>query len=458
MNSNDFSGLPLPPEVLANLKTLGYETMTPIQAGSLPAVLEGKDVKAQAKTGSGKTAAFGIGLLQGLDARLYQTQSLVVCPTRELADQVSKALRQLARPFANVKILTLCGGKPMGPQLASLDHPPHVVVGTPGRLLKHCQKGSLKLDQLRTLVLDEADRMLDMGFLDDINALIAFTPDQRQTLLYSATYPQEILAISNQVQKDPVEITVESVHDDSVIQQLFYEIGSGSKLDAIETLLRHFRPESSVIFCNRKQQCEDLADALKQRGISAVALHGDLEQKDRDRVLVLFANGSIPVLIATDVAARGLDIKELAAVINYELPHDPEVYIHRIGRTGRAGNEGLALSLFLPAEVPRVNVIEELLDRAPSLQNLPAVSEPTLAIKGSMQTLALNAGRKAKLRPGDILGALTATGELTRDHIGKIDIFDMVAYVAMTREKVGKALEILARSGVKGRKIQARKA
>ncbi len=458
MNSNDFSGLPLPPEVLANLKTLGYETMTPIQAGSLPAVLEGKDVKAQAKTGSGKTAAFGIGLLQGLDARLYQTQSLVVCPTRELADQVSKALRQLARPFANVKILTLCGGKPMGPQLASLEHPPQVVVGTPGRLLKHCQKGSLKLDQLRTLVLDEADRMLDMGFLDDINALIAFTPDQRQTLLYSATYPQEILAISNQVQKNPVEITVESVHDDSVIQQLFYEIGSGSKLDAIETLLRHFRPESSVIFCNRKQQCEELADALKQRGISAVALHGDLEQKDRDRVLVLFANGSIPVLIATDVAARGLDIKELAAVVNYELPHDPEVYIHRIGRTGRAGNEGLALSLFLPAEVSRVNAIEALLNRAPSLQNLPALSEPTLAIKGSMQTLALNAGRKAKLRPGDILGALTTTGELTRDHIGKIDIFDMVAYVAITRAQAAKALAILASSGVKGRKIQARKA
>ncbi len=458
MNSNDFSGLPLTPEVLANLKTLGYETMTPIQAGSLPAVLEGKDVKAQAKTGSGKTAAFGIGLLQGLDVRLYQTQSLVVCPTRELADQVSKALRQLARPFANVKILTLCGGKPMGPQLASLEHPPHVVVGTPGRLLKHCQKGSLKLDQLRTLVLDEADRMLDMGFLDDINALIAFTPDQRQTLLYSATYPQEILAISNQVQKDPVEITVESVHDDSVIQQLFYEIASGSKLDAIETLLRHFHPESSVIFCNRKQQCEELADALKQRGISAVALHGDLEQKDRDRVLVLFANGSIPVLIATDVAARGLDIKELAAVVNYELPHDPEVYIHRIGRTGRAGNEGLALSLFLPAEVSRVNAIEEILNRAPSLQNLPAVAEPTLAIKGSMQTLALNAGRKAKLRPGDILGALTATGELTRDHIGKIDIFDMVAYVAITRAQAAKALAILASSGVKGRKIQARKA
>ncbi|TGD76204.1 ATP-dependent RNA helicase DbpA [Mangrovimicrobium sediminis] len=458
MNSNDFSGLPLPPEVLANLKSLGYETMTPIQAGSLPAVLEGKDVKAQAKTGSGKTAAFGIGLLQGLDTRLYQTQSLVVCPTRELADQVSKALRQLARPFANVKILTLCGGKPMGPQLASLDHPPHVVVGTPGRLLKHCQKGSLKLDQLRTLVLDEADRMLDMGFLDDINALIAFTPDQRQTLLYSATYPQEILAISNQVQKNPVEITVESLHDDSVIQQLFYEIGSGSKLDAIETLLRHFRPDSSVIFCNRKQQCEELAEALKQRGISAVALHGDLEQKDRDRVLVLFANGSIPVLIATDVAARGLDIKELAAVVNYELPHDPEVYIHRIGRTGRAGNEGLALSLFLPAEAPRVNAIEALLNRAPSLQNLPAVSEPNLAIKGSMQTLALNAGRKAKLRPGDILGALTATGELTRDHIGKIDIFDMVAYVAITRAQAAKALAILASGGVKGRKIQARKA
>lgn len=457
MTSTRFSTLSLPADVLANLDALGYETMTPIQARSLPAVLAGKDVKAQAKTGSGKTAAFGIGLLQRLDPGRYLTQILVVCPTRELADQVSKALRLLARPFANVKITTLCGGTPMGPQLASLEHPPHVVVGTPGRLLKHCRKGSLQLDQVQALVLDEADRMLDMGFLDDIKALIAFTPDQRQTLLFSATYPEEILGISHQVQNEPVEMTVESVHDDSVIQQLFYEVGAGGKSAALLALLQHFRPDSCVVFCNRKQQCQELASELGRQGIGAVALHGDMEQKDRDRVLVQFANRSVPILIATDVAARGLDIKELAAVINYELPHDPEVYVHRIGRTGRAGNEGLALSLFQAAEVGRVNAIESLLDRPPTFGSLPAAPTHKTPINAAMTTLCLNAGRKAKLRPGDILGALTASGELTRDHIGKIDIFDRVAYVAVVRERAGKALAILSGSNVKGRKVLARK-
>ncbi|TXS91918.1 ATP-dependent RNA helicase DbpA [Parahaliea maris] len=457
MTPTEFSSLSLPADVLANLDALGYKAMTPVQAGSLPAVLAGQDVKAKAKTGSGKTAAFGIGLLQRLDPRRYQTQVLVLCPTRELADQVSKALRSLARPLANVKILTLCGGTPMGPQLASLEHPPHIVVGTPGRLLKLCRKGSLKLDQVRALVLDEADRMLDMGFLDDITALIAFTPDQRQTLLFSATYPEEILDISRKVQRDPVEITVESVHDDSVIKQLFYETGLREKTGALVALLQHFRPDSCVVFCNRKLQCEELADALRQRGISAVALHGDMEQKDRDRVLVQFANRSVSLLIATDVAARGLDIKELAAVVNYELPHDPEVYIHRIGRTGRAGNEGLALSLFQPSEAARVNAIEELLGKAPTLGNLPAAAERDAPIPAAMRTLCLNAGRRAKLRPGDILGALTASGELTRDHIGKIDIFDTVAYVAVTRQQTGKALAILSATRVKGRKVLARK-
>ncbi|MCK4950645.1 MAG: ATP-dependent RNA helicase DbpA, partial [Gammaproteobacteria bacterium] len=311
MTTTAFSSLTLTPELLANLQSLEYKVMTPIQAQSLPAILKGKDVQAQAKTGSGKTAAFGIGLLHKLDAQTYLTQSLVLCPTRELADQVSKEIRRLARAIPNIKILTLCGGTPIGPQLASLEHHPHIVVGTPGRILKHLKKGSLKLDSLKILVLDEADRMLDMGFHEDIMLIIDRTPRQRQTLLFSATYPDEIKGISDAIQNDPVDIHVESLHDNRKIQQVFYEIQKGERTKALVALLHHYRPESSVVFCNRRQQCNELAEELWRQGFHALALNGDLEQKDRDKVLVQFSNKSSSILIATDVAARGLDIKDL---------------------------------------------------------------------------------------------------------------------------------------------------
>ena len=342
VTTTSFSSLALTPELLANIQSLDYLVMTPIQAQSLPAILKGKDLLAQAKTGSGKTAAFAIGILHKLQAQTYQTQALVLCPTRELADQVSKEIRRLARAIPNTHILTLCGGNPIGPQLASLERNPHIVVGTPGRILKHLQKGSLKLDGLAMLVLDEADRMLDMGFHEDIMRIIDITPPQRQTLLFSATYPDQIKAISDAIQNNPVDIRVESLHDNTIIRQVFYEIQKGERTKTLVALLQHYRPESSVVFCNRKQQAQELAEALWQQGFHALAFHGDLEQKERDQVLVQFANKSSSILIATDVAARGLDIKDLQAVINFELSPDPQVHIHRIGRTGRAGNEGLA--------------------------------------------------------------------------------------------------------------------
>ncbi len=438
--------------------------MTPIQEQSLPAILEGKDVKAQAKTGSGKTAAFGIGLLHQLDVQNYQAQALVLCPTRELADQVSKEIRRLARPVANTKILALCGGAPIGPQFASLDHQPHIVVGTPGRILKHLQKGTLKLDSLKTLVLDEADRMLDMGFHDDIMRIIDKTPAQRQTLLFSATYPDEIKDISHAIQQNPVDIHVESLHDDKNIKQVFYEIDKGARTETLVDLLQHYCPQSCVVFCNRKQQCHELAEELKRQGFHALALHGDLEQKERDQVLVQFSNKSIPVLIATDVAARGLDIKDLSAVINYELSPDPEVHIHRIGRTGRAGNEGLALSLFTASEAPKVNAIE-------AYQNSPVSFEETASLKtqhgaesgcagklkSPMVTLCISAGRKHKVRAGDILGALTKNTNLPGKTIGKIDIFDIVSYVAVEQAIANQALKILSEGKIKGRKFRVRK-
>ncbi|MDH5470372.1 MAG: ATP-dependent RNA helicase DbpA [Gammaproteobacteria bacterium] len=458
MTATAFSSLPLTPGLLANIQSLDYQVMTPIQAQSLPAILQGRDLLAQAKTGSGKTAAFAIGILHKLEVKTYRTQALVLCPTRELADQVSRELRLLARAIPNTNILTLCGGKPMGPQLASLERNPHIVVGTPGRVLKHLGKGTLKPDALNMLVLDEADRMLDMGFHDDIMSIIEMTPQQRQTLLFSATYPDEIKEISHTIQIDPVDIRVESLHDNKQIEQIFYEIQKGERTKTLVALLQHYRPESSVVFCNRKQQCQELADELWQQGFHAQALHGDLEQRERDQVLIQFANKSSSVLIATDVAARGLDIKDLEAVINFELSPDPEIHIHRIGRTGRAGNAGLALSLFMASEAKKVTAIE-------GFQNSPVRIDKTGSLKTRedfrlsppMVTLCINGGRKNKVRAGDILGALTANTDLQGKQIGKIDISDTHAHVAVERPVAKQALKILAEGKIKGHRFRVRK-
>ena len=458
MNKNIFSSLPIRSDLLKNIESLDYRTMTPIQAQSLPHILEGKDVLAQAKTGSGKTAAFAIGILDRLNPLRHQTQALVLCPTRELADQVSREMRRLARAIPNTNILTLCGGKPFGPQLASLQRNPHIVVGTPGRLLKHLQKGSLNLNTLNILVLDEADRMLDLGFLDDILDVIKFTPQQKQTLLFSATYPDEIKKISCSIQSNPVDIQVESLHDNSKIKQVFYEIQKGERTKTLTAILEHYRPESSLVFCNRKQQCQELAKELWQQGFHALALHGDLDQKERDQVLVQAANKSTSILIATDVAARGLDIKDLDAVVILEISPDPEVHIHRIGRTGRADKTGLALSLFMTSEIRKVNAIEDY-------QNSPVIiKKPTTLKKRDnfklsppMVTLCINGGRKEKVRAGDILGALTANTSLPGKQIGKIDIFDHSSYVAIKRSIAKQALKVLLEGKIKARKFKVRK-
>ena len=457
-SSANFSSLALSPEMLANIASLDFKAMTPIQAQSLPAILEGKDLLAQAKTGSGKTAAFAIGLLNKLNVSLYQTQALVLCPTRELAEQVSSEIRRLARAIPNTKLVTLCGGKPMQPQLASLEHPPHIVVGTPGRILKHLDKESLKLDGVNTLVLDEADRMLDMGFYDEIMRVINQTPKQKQSLLFSATYPDQIKKISHKIQNNPVDVHVESVHDDKDIKQLFYEVDAGQRSQTLIALIKHYRPESSIVFCNTKQQCQELIDVLSKQGFHVCSLHGDLEQRERDQVIVQFSNKSSSILVATDVAARGLDIKELSAVINFELSRDPEVHIHRIGRTGRAGSQGLALSLFLPLEKFRLEKIEEF-------TNQTVVIEKTSNLKTKqheklyppMVTFGINGGRKDKVRAGDILGALTANKTIAGKQIGKIDIFDKYAYVAVEQAVANIALETLSNGKIKGRKFKIRR-
>lgn len=475
MTTTAFSSLPLPADLLDNLESLGYREMTPIQAASLPLMLAGSDVIAQAKTGSGKTAAFGLGLLARLNVRHFAVQALVLCPTRELADQVAGELRRLARCRHNVKVLTLCGGMPIGPQIASLEHGAHILVGTPGRLLDHLRKSTLDLCHVNQVVLDEADRMLDMGFADAVETLMAACNPQRQTLLFSATYPEEIQSISARYQREPVRVTVDTVHNDQQIAQHFFSLQEGAdKSAAILQLLRQFQPNSAIIFCNTKQDCAQLSQQLQTQGVIALALHGDLEQKERDQVLVRFANGSCRILVATDVAARGLDIKSLELVINADVVHDPEVHIHRIGRSGRAGEQGLAITLVTLKDTPRLNRLEDYLGETITLEPLtinvtvPHMNGTKSATRKApsenrdfrwmpeMVTLCIDGGKKDKLRPADVLGALTKDAGLAGDDIGKIHIFDLITYVAVKQFVAKQALTHLQHGKLKGRKFRAR--
>ena len=454
-----FSQLPLRAALLSNLASLGYETMTPIQAQSLPIMLTGEDVIAKAKTGSGKTAAFGLSLLHHLNVEYFAVQALVLCPTRELAEQVSQALRRLARLIPNIKIVNLSGGIPMKPQLDSLRHGAHVIVGTPGRVQKHLDKATLSLSKLGTLVLDEADRMLDMGFFDDIKAIISSCPKKRQTLLFSATYPPEIKTLSQQFMQHPKEVLIETAHTELDIEQRFYEVAtSASKFPLLNALLLHYKPSSALIFCNKKQQTTDLAESLTHAGFSALALNGDMEQAERDQVIVRFTNQSVSILVATDVAARGIDIKELPAVINYDLAFESDVHIHRIGRTGRAGHKGLALSLVLPTDAPRVCLIEDNLSKPLTWDSMDALNKnDTTITPPEMVTVCLDAGRKDKIRPGDILGALTKDAALPAETIGKIDISATCAYVAIRRSHADKAFRYFQNGKLKGRKVNVKK-
>ncbi|OMH25287.1 ATP-dependent RNA helicase DbpA [Motiliproteus sp. MSK22-1] len=456
--SLDFASLKLPKAQLENLNTLGYQQMTPIQAKSLPSVIAGEDLIAKAKTGSGKTAAFGIGMLESINPRFFAPQCLVLCPTRELSTQVATELRRLARYRQNLKVLTLCGGQPIGPQIGSLAHGAHIVVGTPGRIADHLRKKTLDLANIRTLVLDEADRMLDMGFIEAIEGILVHTPDNRQTLLFSATYPEQIRILSQNFQSSPVEVSVESVHQQTQIQQFFYSVNADNKLKTLIDLLGHFRPVSTAIFCNTKQRCNDVSEFLQQQGYYALALHGDLDQKERDQVLVQFSNQSSSILVATDVAARGLDIDDLAAVINFELSRQADVYVHRIGRTGRAGKEGLALSLYSDSESYKLAMIEEYIGQDVIRKTSDELKSASRDIpKPRMTTICVGAGRRQKVRPGDILGALTGDAGIAGDQVGKINVFENWTYVAITKKFAEKALGRLINGKIKGRKFKVRK-
>ncbi len=456
----DFSALPLNEATLANLAQLGYHQMTPIQAASLPPALAGKDLIAQAQTGSGKTAAFALALLAGLNPRWFGVQAMVLCPTRELADQVSAEIRRLARAQDNIKVVTLCGGVPLRGQRASLENGAHIVVGTPGRVMDHLERAYLDLAGLKTLVLDEADRMLDMGFMDDIRTVVRQTPPARQTLLFSATYPEGIASLAKDFLREPVHIEIKAQAAQVTIEQRFYEITRPQKFEVVAKLLLHFRPVNTLAFCNTKQQCKDLVDYLQQKGIDAQALYGELEQRERDQVLAQFANRSCAVLVATDVASRGLDIDQLAAVINVDITPDPQVHVHRVGRTGRAGAAGLALSLATLNDMGRVGAIEVYQKMSSTWYGLdtltPASNQPLMA---PMVTLQILGGRKEKIRAGDVLGALTnAEGgpAYTREHIGKIQVTEFCTFVAVARDIAQAACAKLNAGRIKGKSVKVR--
>ena len=451
---NAFARFGLDAPLMKAVEVLGFAETTPVQAHALPPLLAGKDVIAQARTGSGKTLAFGLALLSRLRVEEDQVQALVLCPTRELADQVSGEIRRLARFIPDLRVVTLCGGVPLRTQKPALQRTPQVVVGTPGRIQDHLRRQTVQLAALRVLVLDEADRMLDMGFADSIADVVGQTPARRQTMLFSATFPEEVRLLSRRFQNKPVEVTVDLEASEVEIEQVFYEVEPATRMATLTALLREHAPETALVFCHTRNDTREVAQQLEQEGFSALALHGELEQRERDEVLLRFAHRSCSVLVATDIAARGLDIKGLPAVISWELPIDPDVHVHRIGRTGRAGQKGLALSLCSPRERDRYRAIEQRMKtplRWGKLGPPPASSRPA---PPPMVTFRIERGKQDKLRAGDLLGALTGEIGLPGDAVGKIDILPTRSYVAIARQHADAALEKLRGGKIKGKSIR----
>ncbi|MBN1500726.1 MAG: ATP-dependent RNA helicase DbpA [Spirochaetes bacterium] len=450
----EFSELDLSPEMVRNFNELNYKYMTPVQEKTIPAVLSGRDVLVQAKTGSGKTAAFGTGLLCGIDEKLWRVQALVLCPTRELADQVTKELRRIAKYKGNIKILALCGGLPMHFQEVSLGHQAHIVVGTPGRIERHLQKKNLDFTNLKMIVLDEADRMLDAGFIENIESIFSYAKGKNQKMFFSATFPDPVKILADKYLTGAQEILIDLRHEEGSINHHFYNLRQNEKLQALANLLNSSKHETVIVFCNTKIQCTETAAYLVRNNFSAFEIHGDIEQRDRTEVMIRFSNRSMSILVATDVAARGIDIKDLAAVVNFDMPFEPEVYVHRSGRTARAGKTGSVYSFLNPGEQFRLDKINELMHENYRAEMFDMNSSCGFTGKPApMVTFSINGGRKSKISPGHILGALTADGGISADDVGRIDCLDLYSYVAVKREKAEKAGQVLNANRIKGKKF-----
>lgn len=456
--SKDFKSVGLSKAILENLKSLGYLEMTPIQEKGLPFILSHRDFIGQANTGSGKTAAFALGILAKLDLTSHMPQALVLVPTRELAEQVANEIRRLARFTSNIKVLTISGGSEERHKVKSLKQGAHVIVATPGRIIKLLEKGIFTASNIKVLVLDEADRLLEMGTIAEINHIASFTPVSRQTMLFSATFPNGIKTLSASLQEDAAQVTIDSQHQNTTTKQLFFKVEEQNN-DALLRLLGHYQPESCIIFCNSRETCNKVAGFLRTKKMDSLQIHSDLEQQDRTLILIKFDNRSCRIMVATDLASRGLDVKNVSLIINYDLPSDPELYIHRIGRTGRAGQEGLALSLYTHKERAILATIAAYLkvDCLTMELNELKTFKP-LAFRPFMATIYISGGRKDNIRPGDILGALTKDAGLQREDVGKIHILEVNSYVAITPDKIEHAIERLNAGKIKGKKFRVGKA
>ena len=457
-SAKDFKNAGLNKALLDTLKSLGYLERTPIQEEGLPLILSNRDFIGQANAGSGKTAAFALGILARLDVANNKPQALVLVPTRELAEQVAGEIRRLARFTSNIKVITISGGSEERHKIKSLKQGTHIIVATPGRIIKLLKAGMIITSDLKMLVLDEADRLLERGTLEEMNTIASFMPVDRQTMLFSATFPHGIKILSASLQEDAAQVTIDSQHQLSTVQQSFFKVGE-KKIDALRRVLGHYNPESCIIFCNSRVACNKVAKALRSRNVDSLQIHSDLEQQERTLTLIKFDNKSCRILVATDLASRGLDVKDVSAVINYDLPGDRELYIHRIGRTGRVGKKGFAVSLCTAKEDALLEAIGEYLKMECSPTELDELERiKPVVLRPLMATMYISGGRKGSIRPGDILGALTKDAGLKKEEVGKIHILEVNSYVAITQDKVDHAIECLTGGKIKGKKFKVGKA
>jgi ATP-dependent RNA helicase DeaD len=517
--STSFDTLQLDPEIMRAVAELGFEEATPVQEQVLPLMLAGKDVIAQAQTGTGKTAAFGLPILQRLDAGANYPQALVLAPTRELAVQVAEAVHRMGK-HKGASLLAVYGGQPIERQLRALRAGVQIVVGTPGRIMDHIRRGTLALDRVSTLILDEADEMLDMGFIEDIEFILEHVPAERQTGLFSATIPPRIATLAKKYMRDAVRVTIEKEKVTiPLVRQTYYDVSGRDKLDALTRLLDYESPASTIVFCARKVEADTVGESLQGRGYSADVLHGDLNQVQRDRVMNRFRNGQAEILVATDVAARGLDISDVSHVINYDIPWDPESYVHRIGRTGRAGRAGDAITLVTPREQRLLHMIERAIGKRLTRMKLPspsdiasrrreavmdriraAIDEGELGqylpivealgdeydpvdiaaaafkvlgdgtlmraeetgrdegddagVEPGMTRLFIHAGRRAGIRPMDIVGAIANEANLPGNRVGSIDLYDNFSFVEVPNPDAPRVMQALNNTTLRGRKVE----
>lgn len=516
-----FDEMELMAPILRATKEMGFEEMTPIQTGAIPVVLEGKDIIGQAQTGTGKTAAFGIPMLQNINPKSRALQGLILCPTRELAIQVAEEIRKLAAFMSGIRVLPIYGGQDISKQIRSLKGGVQIVIGTPGRVMDHMRRHTLKVDTVKMIALDEADEMLNMGFREDIELILNELPKERQTLLFSATMPKPIMDIAKKYQKDATLIkVVKKELTVPKIEQYYYEVRPKNKLEVLTRLLDMYDPKLSLVFCNTKKQVDELVSALQLRGYFAEGLHGDLKQQQRDRVMASFRGGKTDILVATDVAARGIDVDDVEAVFNFDVPQDEEYYVHRIGRTGRAGRTGMAHTLVVGREiyklkdimrycktkiyvrpVPSINdvsvikaekilrQIDEIIAKTDLKQMMEIVetrvneSEYTslevaaaflkmmmgdaaagteedyeeefgdTGAKAGMVRLFINLGKKQKIRPGDIVGAIAGETGMSGKLIGTIDMYDKYTFVEVPREYAAEVIEVMKSVKIKGQTV-----